>query len=120
MKSEQDLDRIRGYLENTLNYSAAEADRVMEHVEQMDDDTFQWLVTWRREGTYPNERVEDVTVKELVDNMGMEPVNAFLCIAWLKQEPEEAKYVLSRPWNVLEIPEEVRKQLLNQVHEGDE
>ena len=119
MKSEEILDSIRAYLENTLHYSRAETKRVMKSVKQMDDVTFRWLGVWCSEGTYPDERVEDITVEELVNRSEMEPVNAFIAFSWLKQAPEEAKYALTHPWNALEITEEVRRALLG-GEDGDE
>ena len=62
----------------------------------------------------PDEQVENVTVQELVDNLSMEPVNAFIAVDWLTKQPEEAKYALMRPWHGLEIPQELLQAMAEQ------
>ncbi len=119
MKDEQALNDIRDYLENTLRYSGNTVDQMMNSIQEMDDITFQWLTRWREEGIYPDERVEEVTVRELVNRLNMEPVNAFITISWLRRSPDEAKYALTHPGNSLELDEEQRQELLEEGEDDD-
>lgn len=112
-KEELLLD-IRRYLLHTLHYRENEAERVLQQINRMDEKVLSWLAQWREEGTYPDEQVENVTVQELVDNLSMEPVNAFIAVDWLTKQPEEAKYALMRPWHGLEIPQELLQAMAEQ------
>lgn len=115
MKERKNLKDIKYYLEDTLHYSAHTVKAVMESVEALDEVTFRDLVNWREEGIFPEEPVEGVTVRELVEKLGLEPVNAFITFGWLKSKPEEAKYTLMRPWHDLELSEEIRRKFLGET-----
>lgn len=112
MKDKKALRSIRDHLEDTLHYSEAAVESIMDNVEQMDEETFQALMTWRRDGVFTGEPVEGVTAGDLAERLEMEPVCAFICYAWLKTRPEEAKYALTHPWHGLEIDSELKRRLM--------
>ena len=50
------------------------------------------------QASYPDQEIEGVTAKYLVETCGYRPLNALIILDWLKADPQAAKYF------VLKIP----------------
>lgn len=76
-------------------YTAAQTLNLYQEMKKLDPQVRSWMVNWFYGGGYPAESVEDVTVRLLVEEAEMKPLNAFIAIDWLKKDPAAAKYALT-------------------------
>ena len=77
-------------------YSDREIRHLFNAIRQTDKETRKWIIDWFFTGEYPAKVVEQITVRELIDEFGFKPINAFITIDWLKHDPEAAKYFIMR------------------------
>ena len=64
----------------------------------MDHDILSCFISWANSGVYPDIKVANFDLEFLVDEYGLEPVNAFLVLSCLKTDPDTAFYsLLCRP-----------------------
>ena len=105
--------QFRAYMKKELHYSRDEIEHTLTAVEEMEPEVLNWLLDWMEGKGYPENPVEGVTVRDLIEKaeLSLNPVSAFLAVDWLKKEPEAAKYSLSRRPENLEIDPEVAKQM---------
>ena len=75
-------------------YSDREIRHLFNAIRQTDKETRKWIIDWFFTGEYPTKVVEQITVRELIDEFGFKPINAFITIDWLKHDPEAAKYFI--------------------------
>ena len=113
------FEKIRGFLAEQLGVDASQITMDSDLLNDFEADSLDivdMVMTLEDEFgiEVPDEQVENVTVQELVDNLSMEPVNAFIAVDWLTKQPEEAKYALMRPWHGLEIPQELLQAMAEQ------
>lgn len=113
------MNRIRktdffAALENE-GYTKEELDHLFYVVYHMDKKVRKWVINWFHGKGYPQERVEGVTVLELVEKQGLKPLNAFIVMNWLLKDPDAAKYSLTRPRLELMIDEITKKEILEQT-----
>lgn len=93
-------------------------------VKSMDAESRGWVVRWFCTGELPDDEVEGVTAKYLVDKCGYKALNAFIVLDWLKTDPQAAKYfVLKIPVTISpsdSIGQEVEEYLQREGHEMPE
>ncbi|MBR6777612.1 MAG: hypothetical protein IKM27_07685 [Clostridia bacterium] len=85
---------FKSHLEKDNFYTEKEIRHLFNAVKQMDKETKGWVINWFFTGEYPSKEVEQVTVRALVEEFGYKPLNAFIAIDWLKQDPAAAKYFM--------------------------
>lgn len=67
-------------------------------VKSMDAESRSWVIRWFCTSELPEDEIEGITAKYLIDQCGYKPLNAFIILDWLKTDPQAAKYF------VLKIP----------------
>lgn len=72
--------------------SEAEIRHLFGAVKSMDAESRSWVVRWFCTGELPEQEIEGVTARYLVDSCGYKPLNAFIVLDWLKTDPQAAKY----------------------------
>ena len=77
-------------------YTAQEARHLFNTVKKMDKESRKWVIHWFKEGTYPKEPVEGITAERLVKEFQYKPLNAFIILNWLKEDPKAAKYFVMK------------------------
>ena len=102
--------QFKKHLEKSQYYTGHEIRHLFNAVKQMDQESRQWVIEWIENGTYPNKAVEQVTVEELVKDFGYKPLNAFIAVDWLKNDPKAAKYFIVKTLDAIADAEENRTQ----------
>ena len=80
------------------DYTDKEIRHLFHAVKAMDQESRRWVLRWFNQGSYPDQEIEGVTAKYLVETCGYRPLNALIILDWLKADPQAAKYY------VLKIP----------------
>ena len=80
------------------DYTDKEIRHLVHAVKAMDQESRRWVLRWFNQGSYPDQEIEGVTAKYLVETCGYRPLNALIILDWLKADPQAAKYF------VLKIP----------------
>ena len=80
------------------DYTDKEIRHLFHAVKAMDQESRRWVLRWFNQGSYPDQGIEGVTAKYLVETCGYRPLNALIILDWLKADPQAAKYF------VLKIP----------------
>ena len=80
------------------DYTDKEIRHLFHAVKAMDQESRRWVLRWFNQGSYPDQEIEGVTAKYLVETCGYRPLNALITLDWLKADPQAAKYF------VLKIP----------------
>ena len=80
------------------DYTDKEIRHLFHAVKAMDKESRRWVLRWFNQGSYPDQEIEGVTAKYLVETCGYRPLNALIILDWLKADPQAAKYF------VLKIP----------------
>lgn len=75
-------------------YTDKEIRHLFNTIKKMDRESRRWVIHWFHEGEFPKDVIEGVTAELLVNKLGYKPINAFIALNWLKEEPESAKYFL--------------------------
>ena len=101
-------------LENE-GYTKQELKHLFHVVRHMDKKVRKWVIDWFGGKGYPKDRIEGVTVMDLVEKQGLKPLNAFIVMNWLLTDPDAAKYSLTRPGLELMIDEITKKEILEQM-----
>ena len=78
--------------------TAREIRHLFHAVKALDQAGRSWVLRWFNQGSYPDQEIEGVTAKYLVETCGYRPLNALIILDWLKADPQAAKYF------VLKIP----------------
>lgn len=93
-------------------YTAEELNHLFCVIRDMDPRVHSWVSGWLKGNGYPEDRIEGVTVEELVEHQGLKPLNAFIVMDWLLKDPDGAKYSLTRPQTELLIDEAVVAEIV--------
>ncbi len=101
-------------------YSLWELEHLFYVVCKMDRKVRHWVIQWLMGKGYPKERLEGMSVGELVEKQGMKPLNAFIVMDWLIKDPEAAKYSLTRSHMGITIDDETRQQLMEAIKKRGE
>lgn len=106
-------------------YADMEIAHLYRRIRDLDADIQGWVADWVADKGYPEDRIEGMTVRELTERLNMKPMNAFITMNWLRNNPEEAKYSLLSMYGNgdLEISEEMReaaRKCLRELGEEDE
>ena len=80
------------------DYTDKEIRHLFHAVKAMDQESRRWVLRWFNQGSYPDQEIEGVTAKYLVETCGYRPLNTLIILDWLKAYPQAAKYF------VLKIP----------------
>lgn len=80
------------------DYTDKEIRHLFHAVKAMDQESRRWVLRWFNQGSYPDQEIEGVMAKYLVETCGYRPLNALIILDWLKADPQAAKYF------VLKIP----------------
>jgi hypothetical protein len=98
-------------------FSAKEAQYTIGRIRKMDKQIKKSFILWFNKGILPKYSIENITFNELIEELKMNEINAFLFINWLNKEPEAAKKAILRlrcevKGNVNdEITDEIKKNL---------
>lgn len=108
------------YLKGSLHYSPQMIKQTVKAVNEMEPDIQKMLFLYLSDGSYPMQKIEGVTVKDLVDEVHMNPVAAFLAFDYLEKDPAAAKYALTHrlgEWNLdIEKMEALYKELVEKFN----
>ena len=80
------------------DYTDKEIRHLFHAVKAMDQESRRWVLRWFNQGSNPDQEIEGVTAKYLVETCGYRPLNALIILDWLKADPLAGKYF------VLKIP----------------
>ena len=75
-------------------YTEKEIRHLFNTIRKMDRESRRWVIRWFHEGEFPKKEVEGVTVEWLIKELNYKPINAFIAINWLKEDPAAAKYFM--------------------------
>lgn len=105
------------YLSEALRYTPKMTARTLESVKAMDPQVREWLIDWMETGLYPQNPVEGVTARELLEKaeLGLNPVSVFLTLDFLKKDPAGAKYILTQRAEKRDIDEKKMEILYEQI-----
>lgn len=112
--------QFKKHLEREGFYSAREILHLFHAVKQMDKESRGWVIAWFEDGTYPEKAVEQITVRELVEDFGYKPLNAFIAIDWLKHDPQAAKYFIVKSVTAIAETEARRAKMSTQQFEQEQ
>lgn len=76
-------------------YSPVETLNLFREIKNMTPEVRSWFLDWFHYGVFPEAVVEGVTVRMLVEEAEMRPINAFITMDWLLTDPEAAKFALT-------------------------
>lgn len=101
--------------------SETELRQLYRAVRTLDGESRRWVIRWFCTGELPGDEIEGVTAEYLIDKCGYKPLNAFIILDWLKAEPREAKYFMTKiPVTISpsdSIGHEVAERLRQEGHE---
>lgn len=105
-------------------YSPKELGYLFSRIVKMNALSRKWLIDWMMGKGLPTQKVEGLSVEDLVTEQNMKPLNAFLSIDWLMENPSAAKYYLTRPTSNLEVnidglSEKVKKSEKNDFDDAE-
>lgn len=103
--------KLREYLKAKCEYSERETMQAVSAVEKMTPDLQADLMEYLVTGRITPVVIEGVTVTDLMEKSGMNPITAFLSLDYLKTDPEEAKYILTRKKEELVVDEKRVEEL---------
>jgi len=75
-------------------YADQEIRHLFNTIKKMDKESRRWVIRWFHEGEFPKNEIEGVTAEFLMKELGYKPINAFIALNWLKEDPESAKYFM--------------------------
>lgn len=78
------------------DYTDKEIRHLFHAVKAMDQESRRWVLRWFNQGSYPDQEIEGVTAKYLVETCGYRPLNALIILDWLKADPQAAKYFVMK------------------------
>lgn len=79
---------------NGKDRSEREIIRLYKSVKKMDKEILIGFIDWVNGAPYPEITVEGFDIPYLVNEYGLNPINAFIVMSWLKEDPQAAKYAL--------------------------
>jgi len=79
-------DRIKEY-----GFNDKQAQYTVSRLRRMDKQIKKSFGIWFTKGDLPEYSIENFTVADLINEVKMNPINAFLTLDWLKKEPDTAK-----------------------------
>lgn len=82
-------------------------------LENLPDDLKEALKKWDATGLLPDIEAQGFSIKELVEDIGLNEIAAFLMIDWLEREPEKAKLALCEPVTKICIDEDCIEEMVN-------
>ena len=78
-------------------YSDREIVHLFQAFKEMDNQSRLWVIYWVLANRLPEDEIQGVTARYLIEEMKYTPINAFIVLDWLKTDPQAAKYfVLKR------------------------
>lgn len=101
--------------ENVLlndDYSVKEIRHLFNAVKKMGRESRQWVVKWILSGEYPDDEIEGITARLLVEELGFKPMNAFIILDWLKAEPDAAKYYILKTNHSQDPSQQIGQEML--------
>ena len=109
---------------NDETLSDRDVRRLFLAVKDSNTDVKKWFIDWYCGDGYPSVTVEGITAEFLAEEYGMNPVNAFLTLDWLREDPRAAKYFLVKrhmpPMITEEVEAEMQEFLAWQEEKDDE
>lgn len=100
-------------------YSSGGAKSAAEKILVMDEEIREGLSRWMEEGELVDIAIEDISVHELVNELGYKEIAAFLMLDWLRREPDAAKEAICRFADRVVISKECLKKLKIVAEEDD-
>ncbi len=88
---------LKNLLMREYRYSAEEAAYTVARLRKADPETLRGFEVFYHTGELPEERIHGVRVGDLVKARGLNPVAAFLAVAWLGSSPLRARFHLMYP-----------------------
>lgn len=79
-----------------MGYTEKQAKHAISELRNMDKDLKKAFLWWIRNNEEPTIEIEGVTHTELMENLQMNPIAAFLFMDWLKKDPVAAKRTIFR------------------------
>jgi len=102
---------LKSALMNEWKYSQQEAKHQIAELRRMEPRIVHAFLEWRRTKALPAERINGMSVQDIITHDQVDPYAAFLSWNWLALEPEEAYYALNHPVDTMEITENDKDQL---------
>lgn len=103
--------KLEEYLKVELKYNEKEVIQAITAVTNMDAQLRTKLMEYIATRRMPNIIAEGISVMDLIERLEMNPVTAFISMDYLITNPDEAKYVLTRREERIEIDEDMIKKL---------
>lgn len=104
-------NKLEEYLKVELKYNEKEVMQAITAVMNMDVQLRTKLMEYIATRRIPDIAAEGISVMDLIERLEMNPVTAFISMDYLITNPEEAKYILTRREEKIEIDEDVIKKL---------
>lgn len=102
---------FRDKMKEFYGYSDIQIKHLFNAIKNMDNETRLWVIKWFNNDVFPDKEIEGITVETLIDKHGYKPMNAFIIIDWLKNDPKAAKYFVLKRHEDLEISNETGKKM---------
>lgn len=112
MEMKMTFQDFEGVLLSDGSYSLKEIRHLFNAVKEMNNRSRLWVIKWILRGELPQDEVEGITADFLIHEHQFKPMNAFIILNWLQEDPQSAKYFLTRqPGN--DPSEEIGQDMLD-------
>ncbi len=95
-------------------YTIAEMEHLYRAVKKFNPTVKKWFFDWFLGEGYPSDVVEGVTIKILIEEGQLKPINAFIVMDWLMKDPKAAKFALTNAKAPLELGESNEEYILSE------
>lgn len=107
--------KLKQYLKDKCGYTELQVRQTIEAVNQMNQELRKQLMEFLVTKQLPRTVIEEVTLRDFIEKLDMNPITAFLALDYLLTNPEEAKYILTKRQEKLEIDEQIAQEKLDMM-----
>jgi hypothetical protein len=101
---EYSIDEVMTRLVEQYGYSEAQARNTVTKLARSSEEIREAFWRWWQTGELDSPAIQGYTVKQIVDDHGINPVGAYLALDWLRRDPQQARKFLERGWDRLKGP----------------
>lgn len=94
-----------------FGYSPEKAKQTIGRLRKMDPEILHLFLEWYKTKKLPGDPVNGVTIRELMEHDGLNPVAVFLALNWVKRDPQTARYALSHPVDAVALTQSDEEEL---------
>lgn len=93
------------------DFSEHEIIHLYKAVRRLDKEILNYFIDWANGAPFPDITIENFDFPYLINEYGLNPINAFIVMSWLKEDPRAAKYALYHKPRGEKVSEEEKDHL---------